>query len=199
MRSRIKRRFRLNLRITSAQKIYLILVVSVYFGVILGSLFVSTDKIGNILIGYAQSLCFSPLPSTVLLNDFLINFLFFCAMFLLGMSVYGYIFIPILPFIKGFSYGFTAAFYFQVFGSKGILVCAMGVLPQMLICCVCLIFGAHAAFTKSLSFQKREYARSIQNHDLRRYSLCFIVLFMVSYLTVLLDIFLIGNVIKLFC
>jgi hypothetical protein len=64
---------------------------------------------------------------------------------------------------------------------------------------VCLIFGAHAAFMKSLSFQKREYARSIQNHDLRRYSLCFIVLFLVSYLTVLLDIFLIGNVIKLFC
>ena len=81
MRSRIKRRFGLNLRITSAQKIYLILVVSVYFGVILGSLFVSTDKIGNILIGYAQSLCFSPLPSTVLLNDFLINFLSYLASF----------------------------------------------------------------------------------------------------------------------
>ncbi len=200
MRYKIKKNFKLRFRLTSTQKIYILLIATLYFGVALGSLMIGgSEQIEKILIGYVQSLHISAAPSTILLNDLIIYFLFFCGLFLLGMSVYGYIFIPILPFVKGFSYGFTAAFYFKIFGAKGILISAISILPQMLISCLCLMLGAHLAFLKSLSFRKREYARSLQKNDLRQYCLWFLVLFFVSYLTVLMDIFLTGNVIKLFC
>ncbi len=200
MRYKIKKNFKLSFRITSTQKIYMLLITALYFGVALGSLVAGrSEKIESILIGYAQSIHISVAPSTVLLNDLIIFFLFFCGLFLMGMSVYGFIFIPIFPFIKGFSYGFTAAFYFKIFGAKGILMCAMGILPQAMISCLCLILGSHLAFLRALSFRRREYARSPQSGDVRQYCLCFLVLFVGAYLTVLMDIFLTGNVIKLFC
>ncbi len=199
MRYKIRKNFKFKFHLTSTQKIYILLITALYFGVALGSLMVGSEQIEKILIGYAQSIHISASPSTILLNDLIIYFLFFCGMFLLGMSVYGYIFIPILPFVKGFSYGFTAAFYFKIFGAKGILICAMSILPQMLISGLCLILGAQLAFLKSLSFKRREYARSLQKGDLRQYCLWFLALFFVSYLTVLMDMFLTGNVIKLFC
>ena len=200
MRYKIRKKFKSRFRMTSTQKIYMLLIAALYFGVALGSLFVGTsEKIENILIGYAQSIHLSIAPATILLNDLIIYFLFFSSLFLLGMSVYGYIFIPIIPFIKGFSYGFTSAFYFKVFGAKGILMCAMGVLPQDVIICICLILGAHFAFLKSLSFKQREFSRSFPQNDMRQYTLSFFALFGVAYLTVLMDIFLTGNVIKIFC
>ena len=178
----------------------MLLICSLYFGVALGSLIVGvSNRVSSILVGYAQSIHLSPAPSTILLNNLIIYFLFFSALFLFGMSVYGYIFIPIFPFIKGFSYGFIAAFYFKVFGSKGILICAMSILPQVIITCVCLIFGAYISFHKSLSFSNREYARAFQKNDMHQYCLWLFLLFIVSYATVFLDIFLNGNVIKLFC
>ncbi len=200
MKYKIQKKFRLNFRMTSLQKIYMLLMVALYFGVALGSLVVgSSDKVGSILVGYAQSIHLTPAPSTILLNNLIIYFLFFSGLFLLGMSVYGYIFIPIFPFVKGFSYGFMAAFYFKVFGAKGILICAMSILPQVIVSGACLMLGAYIAFHKSLSFSNREQARSFQKNDVRQYCLWFLLLFAVSYLTVFMDIFLTGNVIKLFC
>ena len=200
MKYKIRKNFKLRFHITSTQKIYILLIFALYFGVALGSLFIGTsDKIENILIGYAQSIHLSAAPAMILLNDLIIYFLFFSGLFLLGISVYGYIFIPIFPFIKGFSYGFTAAFYFKVFGAKGILMCAMGVLPQVVVSCFCLILGAHFAFLKSLSFKQREFSRTFSPNDMRQYGLAFFALFGVGYLTVLMDIFLTENVIKLFC
>ena len=200
MRYKIRKKIKLNFHMTSSQKIYLLLIATLYFGVALGSFIVEgSEKIENILIGYAQSIHVYVSPSTILLNDLIIYFLFFCGLFLLGMSVYGYLFIPIFPFVKGFAYGFTAAFYFKVFGAKGILICAMSILPQVIISSFCLVLGAHLAFHKSLSFRIREYARSLQKGDVHQYCICFLCLFMGAYVTVLLDIFLTGNVFKLFC
>lgn len=200
MKYKFCKRFRLHFHINTSQKIYLILLTALYFGVGLGSIIVDrSEKIADILIGYASSIHITATASTILLNDLILYFLLFCGLFLLGMSVYGYIFIPIFPFLKGFSYGFSAAFYYKVFGMKGILLCTMGIMPQLIISGACLILGAHIAFCKSLSFKKREHARSFQKNDTRQYCVCFLILFFITYLTALMDIFLTGNVIKLFC
>ncbi len=193
-----KRLFRFHL--TSENKIGLLLVSSLFFGVIAGSLVIPfSDDVHSILIGYAQSITSTAPAANILLNDFIISFLFFLALFLLGMSVYGYIFVPVLPFIKGFSYGFSAAFFYAVFGARGILVCALGLLPQAFIFSAALLMGSYLAFVKSRSFRSRESSRSYHDGSIKRYCLTFLALFFTSFMTVLLDIFATGRVINLFC
>ncbi len=192
-----KRLFRFHL--TTENKIGLLLGSALFFGVIAGSLVVPfSDDVHSILIGYAQSITSTAPASNILLNDFIISFLFFSSLFLLGMSVYGYIFVPVFPFIKGFSYGFSAAFFYAVFGARGILVCALGLLPQAFIFSAALLAGSYLAFIKSRSFRSRESSRSYYNSGIKRYCLIFLSLFMISFLTVLLDIFATGHVINLF-
>lgn len=193
-----RRLFRFHL--TSENRISLLLVSSLFFGVIAGSLVIPfSDDVHSILIGYAQSITSSAPAANILFNDFIISFLFFSALFLLGMSVYGYIFVPVFPFIKGFSYGFSASFFYAVFGARGILVCALGLLPQAFIFSAALLMGSYLAFIKSRSFRSRESARSSHNGSIKRYCLTFLALFFISFMTVLLDIFATGNVINLFC
>ncbi len=193
-----RRLFRFHL--TSESKIGLLQVCSLFFGVMAGSLVIPfSDDVHNILIGYAQSITSTAPTAHILLNDFIISFLFFSALFLLGMSVYGYIFTPVFPFIKGFSYGFSASFFYAVFGARGILVCALGLLPQAFIFSATLLMGSYLAFIKSRSFRSRESSRSNHNGSIKRYCLTFFALFFISFLTVLLDIFVTGHVINLFC
>lgn len=200
MKRWIKKRHRMHVYISPQSKIILLLVGSLYFGIVAGSMVIRfSDNVKNILIGYAQSITSSAPPVNILLNDFIISFIFFCALFLLGMSVYGYVFIPVFPFIKGFSYGFSAAFFYAVFGARAILICALAILPQALLFSVFLLTGCYLAFVKSRSFRTREASRYFEGNTTKRYCLIFLSLFAASFLLVIFDIFCTGNVIQFFC
>ncbi len=194
-----KRRFH-RLHITTERKIGLLLISSLFFGVITGSLVPSfSADVQNVLIGYAQGINQSAPTANILLNHFIINFLFYSGLFLLGVSVYGYVFIPVFLFVKGFSYGFTASFFYSVFGTRGILVCALGLTPQFYIFSVALLVGSYLAFLKSRSFRQRTTDQYHHNSNMKAYCLTFLILFCVSFLTTLFDIFVTKNVINLFC
>lgn len=200
MKHWIKKRHRMHLHISSQSRIILLLISALYFGIVAGSLTIRfSGDVKNILIGYAQSITTSAPPGNILLNDFIICFIFFCALFLLGMSVYGYVFIPVFPFIKGFSYGFSAAFFYAVFGTRAILICALAILPQALLFSTFLLTGSYLAFMKSRSFHARETSRYLGENTTKRYCLIFLLLFAASFLLVIFDIFCTGNVIQLFC
>ncbi len=200
MKLKIKKRRLSRYHINSDNRIGLFLISSLFFGVIVGSLVITfSNDVHSVLIGYAQSISTSTPAVNILLNNFIISFLFFSTLFLLGVSVYGYVFIPVLPFMKGFSYGFSASFFYAVFGARGILVCALGILPQSFIFSTALLIGAYLSFVKSRSFRPRATDHSTHSGSMKNYCLFFLILFFISFSTTLFDIFVTKHVINLFC
>lgn len=195
-----KGKHKLHFYLSSQNKIILILISSLYFGIICGSIMPRiTNQIHTVLIGYTQSITSSAPPGHILLNDFIICFILFCSLFLLGMSVYGYVLIPIFPFFKGIAYGFSSSFLYAVFGARGIIICALAIMPQAILSSVFLITGCYFSFTKSRSFQARNQHPGTGRADAKHYRLIFLILFSASFLLVIFDLFCMTPVIQLFC
>lgn len=196
--TRNKQRFHFYL--STQNKVFLILVSSLYFGIICGSvIFRTANQLNTILISYAQSITTSAPPGNILLNDFIICFVFFCSLFLLGMSIYGYMLIPIFPFFKGIAYGFSSSFLYAVFGTRGIVICALAIMPQAILSSVFLITGCYFSFNKSRSFHTRNHRQNTGHTDIKRYSLILMALFFASFLLAIFDLICITPVIRLFC
>lgn len=193
MRRRIHKRFSFN-HISKSKKILIILIASLYAGILLGSLIPTySNQIQTILIGYTQSILSNAPPIHVILNSLVISFLFYCALFFLGVSPYGYLLVPILPFIKGISYGFSAAFLYRVFGVRGLVVCFLGLIPQSFLFSALLIAGAYYSATNSLQIQ------SAQRRSIKRFATIHLLFFACSFALVIFDFFCTNKVFQLFC
>lgn len=102
MKHLTKNKYRFRFYLSSQNKILAILVSSLYFGIICGSIMLrSAEQLNSVLMGYAQSITTQAPPGHIILNDFIIYFIYFCSLFLLGMSVYGYILIPVFSVFQG--------------------------------------------------------------------------------------------------
>lgn len=200
MKHLTKSKYRFRFYLSSQNKILAILVSSLYFGIICGSIMLrSAEQLNSVLMGYAQSITTQAPPGHIILNDFIIYFIYFCSLFLLGMSVYGYILIPVFPFFKGVSYGFSSSFLYAVFGARGIIVCALAIIPQAIFSSAFLITGCYFSFNQSRSFQAKNQRIASGRADIKRYALIFLILFCASFLLVIFDFFCMTPVIQLFC
>lgn len=69
-------------------------------------------------------------------------FLFIFACFLCGMSIWGLLLIPFIPFFRGFGLGLTSGFLYSSYSWMGILFNLVVILPGALVCCLSVIFAA---------------------------------------------------------
>lgn len=74
------------------------------------------------------------------------DFLFLAAAFLLGLSLWGVVGLPLLAFFKGFGIGVSAGYLISVYGTKGILFYLVVVLPGVCVFCTALVCELRAAF-----------------------------------------------------
>lgn len=130
------------------------------------------------------------------------NFLLFFLIFFFGLSVIGIPFIILLNTYKGFGIGFTFGFICSIYGFKGILICALTLLPQAIILSYLYIKISFEAVMNSYSLAKF-YGRGARTKadlpSLFDFSkLCFI-LFLFSLSASFYDTFISPFFIRLLC
>lgn len=118
----------------------------------------------------------------------------------LGLTIIGIPIVLIIDIIKGFTLGFSAGFLINSLGTKGILVCLVGILPQNLIYIPCLIISSVLAMEFSLALLKENKGKNWINNIWMRitaYSLSFLLLLLVMCIGFLLEAYLSPTLIKL--
>ncbi len=74
------------------------------------------------------------------------SFIFIFILIMLGVCAFGSVFIPIIPFIRGFSMGLVSGYIYSTYGLKGILFYLIVVLPGALISAIAIILEAKESF-----------------------------------------------------
>lgn len=112
------------------------------------------------------------------------SFLFVLMSFLSGMSLWGSVLVPLLPFFRGFGLGLTSGYIYAFYGFKGILFNAVVILPSAFLSSVCVIAAARESIRYSVSLAAAERSGHSHNNDtdytmrtyLNRYALLLILL-----------------------
>ena len=127
-----------NIRIN--KKLFVFLVVIVAVGVASGSIFVTllndSDKalVSNYLKNFLENLNNNSLNyNSTLINTIVFTLGLAFLIWILGISVIGFILILLLLFIKSFSLGFSIASIIINFNFKGILIAGVYVIPHHII------------------------------------------------------------------
>ncbi len=92
------------------------------------------------------------------------SFVFVALMTLLGLSVWGVLAIPIVPFFRGFGLGLTAGFLYSNYGIKGFLYHLIVLLPGVIISSVAILIHAR----ESLVFSARLMSKILPKGNIDR-------------------------------
>ncbi len=193
-----------NTRINKNLFVFLIVIVAV--GIAAGSVFVtilsSDDKL--IVSDYLNNFLTNVEAGTLNYNTTLINTIFFTLgaaflIWLLGISIIGFILIILFLFIKAFSLGFAVGSILINFNFKGILIAGAYIIPHhvinmmiyLLICSYALILSYRliSSFTKRKNFE----FKTIFN----RYLFVLIFSLIILLLSSLYEVYLVPKLIKL--
>ena len=81
------------------------------------------------------------------------SFLFIFACFLLGLSLWGAFFLPVIPFLRGFGFGLISGYLYLSYGLKGIGFQCLVILPGAYLCILGILHAAKEAthFSRSLA------------------------------------------------
>ena len=92
------------------------------------------------------------------------SFVFVALMTLLGLSVWGILAIPAVPFFRGFGLGLTAGFLYSNYGIKGFLYHLIVLLPGVIISSVAILIHAR----ESLVFSARLMSKILPKGNIDR-------------------------------
>ncbi len=84
--------------------------------------------------------------------SFVSTFLFLLVLLWMGMSLWGTVLIPVLPFFRGFGLGVSSGFLYASYGWQGVLFHTVVMLPGMVISSVAILLSAREGmrFSKEL-------------------------------------------------
>ena len=173
----------------------IILVILFYMGIITGSLLFNGALINSedILNQFAQSLADEQSRLTSFFNCATIYIFFYLIILFSGFSLAGQYTLYAVPFVKGLTYGYTSSFICAIFGVKALLINITGILPQTVIVSILLIFGCKTA----IGFSKR-ILKEQKGIKIRRFVLLLGILFGITIVVSLADVFITKAVINLF-
>jgi stage II sporulation protein M len=107
--------------------------------------------------------------------------------------------ILIIDVMKGFTLGFALSFLIKVFGTKGISIALLGLLPQNIIYIACILFSSVIAMEFSLSFLKDKISNKWTTSiwmKLASYSFVFGAVFIVMCFGFLFETYITPNLVK---
>ena len=73
------------------------------------------------------------------------SFLFFLLLIMMGLSLWGGVAVPAVPFFKGFGAGFSAGYFYAFYGWKGILFNLIVMLPGVFLSSSAIVLSAREA------------------------------------------------------
>lgn len=175
----------------------LFLIVVFFIGLLIGSLIAArtSDTDISYLISIVRSYAIFYIDasiSSVLISSFVNNIIFFIAAFITGIMILGFALSVLLIFYKGFSVGFTVGFICALYGYKGLLICVLCLIPQIIITSVTLILSCHKSMQFSLSLfglfgPGRRNKSDVP--DLLHFCISFLFLFLISLSSLIFDVF----------
>ena len=132
--------------INKQKKIYLFFISMILISIILGFFFYFIISDGNKeLVVEMQNNFFNGITSgkikylSSLVNSIFTNFLYIFIIFILGLSVVGFIFIIGIVIMKSFILGFSISSIIGTFGFKGILLSFLYIFPHQILFLVILL------------------------------------------------------------
>jgi stage II sporulation protein M len=138
--------------------------------------------------------------SSMLLDIIQNNLPIILAIWFLGLTMVGIPIILIIDVVKGFTIGFTLSFLIKSFGTQGIGIVLLGVLPQNLIYIPCVLFSSVIAMEFSLNILKDKMNNHWLNSIWMRiasYSFVFIAIFITMCLGFVVETYITPNLVKL--
>jgi len=130
--------------------------------------------------------------------SFIMNNLVILSVWILGISIVGFIFIIVLISISSFILGFSFSSILVVYGFKGILLSLAYIIPNILNLFVLIILSYYAinfSFMLYLYlFKKHEYNRRL---ILRRYIKILIFSLVMVFLSSIIEVFIIPNILRI--
>jgi stage II sporulation protein M len=116
-------------------------------------------------------------------------FLFIFACFLCGLSLWGVVLIPFIPFFRGFGLGLTSGYLYAFYGIRGILFNLVVILPGAFFCCLSVLLAAR----EGIGFSKllvSPGSKTVSRPRLKIYALHFGAILGVAFLSALIDLLL---------
>ncbi len=96
------------------------------------------------------------------------SFIFILITIFMGLSMWGSVLVPIVPFFRGFGLGISSGFLYKIYGFKGILFNLILILPGMFLSCIAIVLSAKEAIKfssilASFGFDYKKHDRKIPN------------------------------------
>jgi len=182
----------------SQNKLMTFLSLVLLLGVFLGSNiedFLENQVIENITSIFLSSFKdrFSQPIFYVFISSLSSNFLFLLISFFMGLSVWGFLLVPIIPFFRGFSVGLIQNYLYSQYGIKGILFQLTALFPGIFISSVAILFMAKESILISQSFSNILIFKSnskFSKVDFKEYMIKIGIILSLALLSVIVDIFL---------
>ena len=182
----------------SQNKLMTFLSLVLLLGVFLGSNI--EDFLGNQVIENITSIFLSSFKYRfsqpifyVFISSLSSNFLFLLISFFMGLSVWGFLLVPIIPFFRGFSVGLIQNYLYSQYGIKGILFQLTALFPGIFISSVAILFMAKESILISQSFSNILIFKSnskFSKVDFKEYMIKIGIILSLALLSVIVDIFL---------
>ncbi len=129
------------------------------------------------------------------------NVLTIIIVWVLGLTMIGLPIILLMDLVKGFSLGFTIAFFINGMGVKGIWLSLLSLLPQNIIYIPCIIVASVISMKFSImlmhNYGKNQWTTSLLK-NLLVYSCTFILIFFIMFIGFSFEAFLSPKAVKLF-
>lgn len=118
----------------------------------------------------------------------------------LGLTMIGIPIILIIDVLKGFTIGFTVAFFISGFGIKGVGMAMLGVIPQNVIYIPCIIFLSVISMEFSIKLVKDNSKMSIRRRffsNIGSYSFIFVIVTLIMFIGFFFETYCTPNIIKM--
>lgn len=160
----------------SQNKLLVFLAVCLLLGVFCGSVLVkyadqSTLNFINILFSSDIQERASKASFDFFITSLSSIFLFLLVSFFIGLSMYGFTFTPLIPFLRGICIGMSELYLYSSYGIKGLFLSSLIFLPGMFISSLTILLAAKEAtcMSNKLSILAVYQETSGVSLDLKRY------------------------------
>lgn len=128
------------------------------------------------------------------------NILIMFCLWLFGLTIIGVPFILLIDAIKGFTLGFTIAFFINGVGIKGMWLSLLSVCPQNMIYLPCIIISSVLAMHLSITALRSKFSYKGMRNDfmnLGTYSFSFVLILLLMFVGFFLESYLTPNLVRI--
>ena len=188
-------------------KLLVFLALTLLLGVFLGSNLEellknqTVESISTIFLNNFKSRASQPI-FYVFVSSLSSIFLFILISLFMGLSVWGFLFVPLIPFFRGLSIGLIQNYLYSQYGLKGILFQIVVLFPGFFISSIAILLMAKESMLISQVFSNNFIFKSIskyeKNLNLKDYVIKIGIILSIALLSVIVDVSLNFLLLRLF-